>query len=155
MKETPFPLTVFATIQWGLPPRCSHANPKAARISGIECPSIRWTGASESFELHSKITKRHDYFAGIVVLEPIVVDDDDKIVQLVFDCGLHSFPYLSFLRFPVPNKTEDPILPVVAFAGKRHADSCRQSLPEGSGTDIHSGGTVSYPGVLGAWNLLS
>ena len=71
-------------------------------------------------------------------LKPIVVHNDNQIVQLPC-AGKHCrLPYLAFLDLAVSKQRIDPVGFAVHLGGQRHSHSCGNPLSQGAAGHIHA-----------------
>ena len=78
-----------------------------------------------------KRLETHHIFRRTANLQPVAVDDADKIVKLVMRAGHGGFPYRAFGLFTIAHQTEYPITFAVPLGRKRHSDGDRQVHGQG------------------------
>ena len=72
--------------------------------------------------------------------EPVDVDDDDQVGELVVRGLVQRFPDRAFGQLAVAAQHPDPVRqPVQALAGQRDSDTVGQPLTERAGGDVHPG----------------
>ena len=138
MKETPLPLTVWATRQVGLP-LVAAASASAPSIAAKSWPSISSVCQPKARHLSASGVDVHDVLHEAVQLDAVVVHDGHQVVHLVERADHGRFPDLAFLNLAVAQHHEGARRAAVQPRRQRHAEAERQALAQRTGGGFQAG----------------
>ena len=76
-------------------------------------------------------------------LDPVVINDCSKVVELVLSCEHHRFPSRTLIAVTVAHEAEDPMRCSDMFGRQGHPRRHRQTVTQRTGREFHSGNVVT------------
>ena len=144
MKETPLPLTVWATTQVGLP-LVASASSKALsdrrQVVAVDLDGVPAEGAP----LVGQRLDFHDVLDEAIELDAVVVHDGDHVVDLVEGARHGRFPDLAFLDLAVAEHDVGAGRPSVQAGGEPHPDAEREPFARANRWKLPARGCSARP----------